>query len=175
MSRSPLAEPEPLTSLGYKYSPQAFSSITKPSHKLHKPVGSRSPVRKASGRRPRARACRRSPQVVPAAPAPPKLGPLFQSLRSASLVPSDPVGATGAASGRRRPQLRRPPLSVAAREVRSDTVRPPLANLRVRAGAPPSSRSIYPSSSGQDALLAGVFSGEAPPSSVSLSPSLSPD
>ena len=91
------------------------------------------------------------------------------------MVPFRSVGAPGASYSRRLLQLWRPLLPVAAGEVVSDAVRPPLADLRVRAGAPPSPLSIPPSSSGQEALLAGVCNGEAALSSVSLSPSLSPD
>ena len=83
--------------------------------------------------------------------------------------PSRPLGASGVASARRLPQLRRPPRSASACELDSDAVRPPLATLRVRAGAPRPPLAIPPSRLGQGALVAGESSGEAAALSVSLS------
>ena len=56
-----------------------------------------------------------------------------------------------------------------AREQDSDAVRPPLATLRVWAGAPRPPLAIPPSRFGQRALVTGNSSGEAAGISISLS------
>ena len=151
--------------------PTASSSTIHHSHTPHKHVGNRTLAGQAAGRRPRARAHRRSPLVVVVAPAPLRPGRPFQGHRPSPVKPFHPSGARGVASARRLLHLRRQPCSASACEVDSDTVRPPLATLRVRAGAPQPPLAIPPSHFGQGVLVAGESSGKAATPSVSFFPS----
>ena len=149
--------------------PPAYSSTIHHSHTTHKRVGSRSPAGKAAGRLPRARARRRSPLVTTVAPSHPWLGQHFQGHHLSPVKPSRPPRAPRVASARRLLHFRWWPHSASACEVDSDAVRPPLAMLWVRAGAPQPPLAIPPSRLGQGALVAGESSSEAATPSVSFS------